>query len=129
MCYNVSCREEQTLHTPLPTRKDKHMKAQSQKVVNILSRTVIVRTGVILYEILSSDGETKYFATYKAGGEVFCECKGFEFRGKCRHAEYIREAEATYRYDILSQAEDIVAEAEQAAINASLDAAYDARAQ
>src|SRR5260221_5088620 len=63
-----------------------------QKQVTILERKLIIRTGVILYTLLSSDGISKYFATVK-DGKCFCECKGFGF-GKCYHSDFINVIES-----------------------------------
>jgi len=92
------------------------MKAQAPKSVNILSRDVIALTGVILYTILSSNGLDKYFATVK-DGKVFCECKGFEYRGTCRHAQYIEQCELVASFDIHSAVDEIVESVEAATLD------------
>ncbi len=51
------------------------MKA-AEKQVNVISRDVIKRTGLVLYEILSSNGVDRHYVTIK-GNEVFCTCEGF----------------------------------------------------
>lgn len=80
-----------------------------QKQVTILDKTEIKRTGVTLYTILSSDNVTKYFATSQAGKCTLCECKGFEIRHTCRHAQYIEQLEAMSHYDVNAVASKIVA--------------------
>lgn len=79
-----------------------------QKQVTILDKTEIKRTGVTLYTILSSDKVTKYFATSQAGKCTLCECKGFEIRHTCRHAQYIEQVEAMSHYDVNAVASKIV---------------------
>jgi hypothetical protein len=38
------------------------------------------------YEVLSSDGKTKYTVTFAGGeGGAHCTCKGFAYRKDCRH--------------------------------------------
>jgi DNA polymerase/3'-5' exonuclease PolX len=45
-------------------------------------------------EVLSSDGVTRYRVTVKGDKATMCECKGFQYRSKCRH---LVEAEAKVR--------------------------------
>lgn len=99
------------------------MKTQvAPKNVNILSRDVIKRNGVILYTILSSDGITKYFATVEHGKVTAHDCPGYINRGTCRHAQYIEQAEAIAQYDVVGKALQVV---NQAMINAKIGTFYE----
>jgi hypothetical protein len=64
---------------------------KTQKQVQVIERTEIKRTGLVLYEVLSSNGVDTHYVTIK-GTEVFCTCKGFEY-GKCYHSRELLAAE------------------------------------
>lgn len=51
------------------------------------------KTGTFV-SVASSDGENTYQVTVEDGEAIECECKGFQFRRKCRH---LAEAEAIHR--------------------------------
>lgn len=82
---------------------------QAKKFVNVLERSVIARTGLVLYTILSSNGLDKYLITYQHGAvdsETHQDCKGFARYGHCYHVDFILEQEAQ-----IAQAGGSIAEA------------------
>lgn len=48
----------------------------------------------LIKRVESSKGDgTSYALTVEGDGTVVCECKGFRYRGKCRHVASVTEAE------------------------------------
>ena len=66
---------------------------KTQKQVQVIERTEIKPTGLVLYEVLSSNGVDKHYVTIK-GNEVFCTCEGFNGKyHKCYHTCQLVAAE------------------------------------
>jgi hypothetical protein len=89
-------------------------KTATRTPVKVLDRTEIAATGVVLYEVASESkaGYIYYITCHngKVDPQTHLDCEGFQYRGHCRHVEYVEQAELNGSYDVVSQAEDIAQE-------------------
>ena len=81
---------------------------KNQKSANIIERTEC-KSGVVLYELLSSDGVTKYFVTVKDGKvdeATHQDCPGFAHNHRCYHLTAINAVEGDKSYNEMIEREN-----------------------
>jgi hypothetical protein len=71
----------------------RQLKPVSEAAIRALA-AVLAGPGQAVYEIASSSGTSTYRLEV-AGADIACDCKGFSYRGMCRHARDLKDALAT----------------------------------
>ncbi len=74
-------------------RARRELKPVSEAAIHALA-TVLAGPGHAVYEIASSSGTSTYRLEVE-GADITCDCKGFSYRGMCRHARDLKDALAT----------------------------------
>ena len=62
-----------------------------QKAKRLISQGLIGEVGVQTFQVQSESNPNNSYILTVERGEVFCECKGFEYRKTCSHKEAVEE--------------------------------------
>ena len=79
----------------MTARARRALKPVSESAIRALA-AVLTGPQRVVYSIASASGEQSYRLEVE-GADIACDCKGFSYRGMCRHARELKDALATGR--------------------------------